>query len=312
MKIVQVDDGRNFAVAPLAKAAPTGSGNLLFRNPNGVDLVELDFEGCISAEDAGWLEEWSYGSCRDSGIFARAEFAKAIFGWDMSAELDGLRSHFEGLERLNGLDVGCGYGRLLMPLTDLGYRIDGIDQSLPLIEDLSANLGTENRSRAFCVQMENFCSPGAYGYAYAAMNTVRYLQTKYSFLRHFACMEKNLQPGGIYLFCISIVPKPDQPYKINWRFEYENRAYEISWRFYSYCHVTEQITEEIVIWDTGNERVFHTEHQVQGFYPLSFLRSSLWENDKNWILEGTYDTRFNPLEITAESRGTFWFKLRRK
>ncbi|MCA1622492.1 MAG: class I SAM-dependent methyltransferase [Acidobacteria bacterium] len=310
MRIIPVADGRNFVLDPLAKAVPVGSEGLLLDGVKGCHLVEVDFEGCISSKTASWLEEQDYGFRDDISIFGQIALAKALFGWDASVELEGLQTHLAGVKHLLGLDVGCGYGRLLIPLTREGYQIDGIDQSFALIKDLNDNLAFQKQSRAFCVRMEEYISPGAYAYAYAAMNTIRYLQTKFSFLRHFRCMRENLQPNGIYLFCISLVPEPNKPYDIKWQFEYENQKYEIHWSFHSYCYLSEQITEKIEIWKTKKKQMIHREYQIQGFYPLSLLEQELWAEKKDWILEAIYDLCFHPIRITKDTRGTFWFKIR--
>jgi 2-polyprenyl-3-methyl-5-hydroxy-6-metoxy-1,4-benzoquinol methylase len=49
------------------------------------------------------------------------------------------------------LDVGCGYGRIALPLLKKGYDIYGIDLSKKYITELKKNLSTANLKARFRV-----------------------------------------------------------------------------------------------------------------------------------------------------------------
>jgi SAM-dependent methyltransferase len=310
MREIAVSDGRRFTLHPLVVATPTVEA-LLIWGLGQCHLVEVDFEGCLAPATAETLTEKGLGSCSSQVIFNDARFARAIFGWDCRAELNGLREHLSEWQSAVGLDVGCGYGRLLLPLIDAGFTLDGVDLSLALIKDLSRTLGPSITSRALCVPIEEYVAPHRYGFAYAAMNTIRYLQTKSALRAHLRCMAENLLSGGIYLFCISLAPNPAKPYQLTWRFMWQEHNHEINWNFYSYSYVTEQIIEKIEIWEECSKRMIHCEYQIQANYSLLYLLSLISESLSPWRLEETLDLAFRPVKLTDSTRGTFWFKLRR-
>ncbi|MFC3184278.1 class I SAM-dependent methyltransferase [Pseudoglutamicibacter albus] len=57
-----------------------------------------------------------------------------IFGWDASEELDFITSTTNA-DRL--IEFGCGSGRVLLPLLERGYQVDGIDSSSDALTYLS-------------------------------------------------------------------------------------------------------------------------------------------------------------------------------
>lgn len=310
MREIPVADGRRFVLHPLVSTVPSPEALLIAGNDRTF-LVEVDFEGCISPSTAEILSEKSVGSCHSDTIFSNPSLAKSVFGWDCSVELAGLQQHLSEFKETRGLDVGCGYGRMLIPLIENGFSIDGIDNSLPLIRDLSATLGSAESSRAINARIEEYISPQAYGFAYAAMNTVRYLETKFALRAHLRCMAENLVSGGLYLFCISLTPQPAKKYDINWYFSLNGRRHQVKWSFYSYCHIKEQITEYIEIRDATSGLLVHGEYQIQGNYTLPYLRTILEEESSVWKWEGACDLAFCPVELSSTTRGTYWFKIRR-
>jgi SAM-dependent methyltransferase len=310
MRELPVSDGRRFTLHPLVDATPTTEA-LLIWGLGQCHLVEIDFEGCLSPGIVQTLTAKGLGSCSSQCIFNDAGLARAIFSWDCSTELQGLRDHLSEWKDSLGLDVGCGYGRLMLPLSDAGFMLDGIDRSFALIKELSAILGPNAIGRGMCVSMEDYIAPRRYGFAYAAMNTIRYLQTKSALRSHFRCMAENLLPHGAYLFCISLTPEPTRPYQLSWPFWWQGREHQVRWKFDSYSYVKEQIIERIEIWDEHSKELVQHEYQIQANYSLPYLLSVISERESPWRLEGTFDLAFRRLDLTEFTRGTFWFKLRR-
>lgn len=66
--------------------------------------------------------------------------------WDVEAggvELELIKSHL-GETQEHCLEIGCGSGRILLPLLEEGYKIDGNDVSEDMVELLKENLAIQN------------------------------------------------------------------------------------------------------------------------------------------------------------------------
>lgn len=68
--------------------------------------------------------------------------------WDR-ASVEGVLQYLDGRNEI--LDLGCGYGRVALPLAKLGFRVVGIDVSPVLIEDALRTAAENNIEAAFRV-----------------------------------------------------------------------------------------------------------------------------------------------------------------
>jgi SAM-dependent methyltransferase len=308
-QVLPISDGRRFTLHAPVSATLTETGYLVV----GLDrchLISADLEGCISAEAAERLEVLGLGSSHPFSMFDDPTLLKALFNWDNYDELAGLEATLSSFIDRRGLDVGCAYGRLLLPLIQRGLLLDGVDASLPLLEALIVSLVKEGtHSRVFCSPIETFVSPGAYHFAFAAMNTLRYLETKRALREHLASMAQNIVEGGLYLICLSVTTDPKQHWTREWEFFWKGELHQVRWHHAIYFHLADQTLERIeLIRLTTGERV-HEEYQRQANYTVSFLRS-LCEAPP-WQIEQVTDTSFRPVTLNNHLNGTFWFYLRR-
>ena len=110
------------------------------------------------------------------------------------------------------LEVGCGTGRVLLPLLREGHQVTGVDvadEMLALAQAKIAHAGLGSRCRLQRHNLVDAPLPGPYGLALVTFYTFNYLQTEdeqSAFLRHVAA---TLAPGAkvaLHLFCpVSLV-----------------------------------------------------------------------------------------------------------
>ena len=100
------------------------------------------------------------------------------------------------------LELGCGTGRLLVPLAQAGYQVTGVDLSpamLDIARAKTAAAGMRNRVTLIEGDYTGVSLPGTYRFAFIVMNTFMHLLTQdeqLSALRHW---HAHLAPGGLLL-----------------------------------------------------------------------------------------------------------------
>jgi SAM-dependent methyltransferase len=123
------------------------------------------------------------------------------------------------------LELGCGTGRVLVPVARGGARVVGVDRSVPMLDRARRKLArsgarrsTRSRLRATLVRgdiRDLPCEDGAFGLVMAPYGILQSLTRERDLARTLASVHRVLAPGG--LFGIDLVP--DVP---RWR-EYERR-----------------------------------------------------------------------------------------
>jgi len=107
------------------------------------------------------------------------------------------------------LDLGCGTGRLLLPLVRAGYAVTGVDRSAAMLarcREKLAKEATETRARASLHEgdVRDFAvpSPGGagFGLAIAPFRIVQHLTTTADQLQCLATIKRHLAPGGHFAF----------------------------------------------------------------------------------------------------------------
>ena len=122
--------------------------------------------------------------------------------FETSRQLDGIR-HL-GSEAGSAIDLGCGTGRILVPLAQGGMRILGIDRDHEAIEQCR-NAVPDCGGASFLV--EDFLGPGGLAtiepessdLVLCLGNTVMLLLEHESLHRLFAMVRRVLQPGGVFV-----------------------------------------------------------------------------------------------------------------
>ena len=107
------------------------------------------------------------------------------------------------------LEPACGTGRLVTELAARGYRVTGFDLNPSPLEYLQRRLKRRGlRAKTFVADMANFRLDRPVDAAYCPVNTFRHLLTEQTARRHLECISASLQPGGIYVLGLHLLP-PD-------------------------------------------------------------------------------------------------------
>jgi SAM-dependent methyltransferase len=105
------------------------------------------------------------------------------------------------------LELGCGTGRVLIPLAQAGHRVTGIDHDPAMLKFLQANIGSQFDPTPILViaDISEFRLAAQFPLVILPCNTFSTLGED----KRLACLEcvhKHLKPGGLYAFSI---PNPE-------------------------------------------------------------------------------------------------------
>jgi SAM-dependent methyltransferase len=103
------------------------------------------------------------------------------------------------------LELGCGSGRLLVPLARDGVRVVGLDLSQPMLRRCAeriARLPTAARVRARIVRADfrGFALGRRFPLIVCPFNAMMHLYTRDDVERFLACVRAHLAPGGLFAF----------------------------------------------------------------------------------------------------------------
>jgi SAM-dependent methyltransferase len=96
------------------------------------------------------------------------------------------------------LDVGCGTGRYLIPLTAAGFRVTGLDNSPDMLAQCRARLERRNLQAAL-VQSDftQMAESGAYDAVLCMDSTICYLTESEDIIKTLSLFAHALRPGGV-------------------------------------------------------------------------------------------------------------------
>ena len=103
------------------------------------------------------------------------------------------------------LEVGCGHGRALLPLARDGWRLTGLDSSLPMIEAAKQGACTANLSSLIQAVHTDFLAyqpESSHDALVAAMGTIQLLEA--STKKFSVWVKKVLKPGSLFLFDLDV------------------------------------------------------------------------------------------------------------
>jgi SAM-dependent methyltransferase len=101
------------------------------------------------------------------------------------------------------LELGIGTGRIALPLSARGVRVQGIDLSEAMVARLRAKPGGEDIG----VTVGDFAStrvPGEFSLAYVVFNTISNLTTQDAQVACFANVAAHLAPGGCFVIEVGV------------------------------------------------------------------------------------------------------------
>lgn len=103
------------------------------------------------------------------------------------------------------LELGCGTGRLALPLVRDGHTLLGLDLSMPMLRRArarAARLGKRAQSRVtwLCADMRNFALSCRFHLIVCPFNAFQHLYTREEVAACLATIRRHLTPGGYFAF----------------------------------------------------------------------------------------------------------------
>jgi SAM-dependent methyltransferase len=145
----------------------------------------------------------AYDSNQDPDPFEDA----ALYDWEYRRRRDDVRFYRTLADERGGpiLDVGCGTGRLMLPLLRAGHVVVGLDRAPAMLARTAARLARlapRGRRRALLLRADLRRLPVArrFQFAIAAFHTIQHLATDAELRRFFAGVARVLRPGGWFAF----------------------------------------------------------------------------------------------------------------
>ena len=95
------------------------------------------------------------------------------------------------------LELGCGTGRVMLPILEAGVDIDGLDLEPAMIEALRRKAQAKGlEPRLVVADMRHFTMPRRYALATIPFRAFMHLVTQDDQLRALRCIREHLEPGG--------------------------------------------------------------------------------------------------------------------
>lgn len=147
------------------------------------------------------------------------------------------------------LDLGCGTGKVLIPLVEAGFFVDGLDASETMLLRLQDKLLEKGlHSNLYEDDMQNLNRPNSYDVVFSLIDTMNYLKDASALEQAIKGVYTSLVDGGVFLFDI------------------HNKAYiEDVFDDYSHHEVHESYT---YLWDTFLEK---DENSTEILHQLTFF-----------------------------------------
>ncbi len=124
------------------------------------------------------------------------------------------------------LELGCGTGRMLLPMAQRGLKITGIDQSAEMLAVTRQRLVTAGVSASIVEgDMSRFRFAEPFAFIFSAINSLSHLTQPGALRSCFASVRSALRPGGRFMFDIVnfqpayLATAPGQRHKVG---EYES------------------------------------------------------------------------------------------
>lgn len=118
------------------------------------------------------------------------------------------------LESIKGAipEVACGTGRVLVPLLESGYPMEGLDHSPEMLEICQYNCDQRNLNTCLHhADMCNFIQSGKYHAIIVPAGSIRNIDGKEATLKALACFRESLISGGLLLIDVIVSQFVIQP-----------------------------------------------------------------------------------------------------
>ncbi len=105
------------------------------------------------------------------------------------------------------LEAGCGTGRLVVRLAELGYEVAGFDLNRSALAFLRQRLVERGlQADIFEADMSSFRVPRKFDMLLNPLNTFRHLLTEEAALGHLQCVAASLKQGGLFVLSLHVMP----------------------------------------------------------------------------------------------------------
>ncbi|QSB04343.1 class I SAM-dependent methyltransferase [Natronoglycomyces albus] len=321
-RCVEVEDGSFIYIDPAVNltwpdtAAMVGTSRKL-------RTLHYDQNHIVTRDQADALVKDGYAYPIGGRLFEQPELCEAVFGWDLSTELDFIATHISDPTGIRGIEFGCGTGRVLRPLNQRGFELDGVDISEPGVRWLQSKVIEDAQSSQresptiFMADISSFSALNRYGYAIAALNTLRYLPSWASLRRHLHMAALSVRSGGVYLVMVdtrteSSEPTPDGS-EGRWTINGDDgRSYTVAWSKERTDPASMMDLERVIIAEDDTEIL--REYQTQLSMPVDGWQKVFTESGEWEVASVHFDSPEGPVKLddfASELNGNFWFVLRR-
>ena len=130
-----------------------------------------------------------------------------LYDWEYRRRRDDVRFYRTLADERGGpiLDLGCGTGRLMLPLLRAGHTVVGIDRAPAMLARAAARVrrlapGVRRRALLLRGDMRQLPVRRRFEFAVAAFHTIQHLATDRELARFFAGVARTLRPGGWFAF----------------------------------------------------------------------------------------------------------------
>ncbi len=122
------------------------------------------------------------------------------------------------------LELGCGTGRVLLPIAASGLCCTGVDVSDAMLDEFRRKPGA-SEVELVRAPMESFALSRSYSLIYAAFRSFQHLDSERQQLDCLACVRLHLAPGGVFAFDVmnpeeSQMANKDEPEWISAEFQH--------------------------------------------------------------------------------------------
>ena len=114
--------------------------------------------------------------------------------------------------RSDALEFAVGTGRIALPLTQAGVRVDGIEQSQDMVDRMREKPGGDAVDVTMG-DMSRVTTGRRYGLVYLVFNTIGNLVTQDDQVRCFQNAARHLAPGGVFVVECRVPDAPARPYR---------------------------------------------------------------------------------------------------
>lgn len=189
-----------------------------------------------------------------------------------------------GVKRV--LDISCGTASLLIRLSQLNYRVDGFDRSLPMLRIARQKVAAARVSaQLWQASMLDFSLVHPYDAVVCTYDSLNYCRSLAECRRVFASVSGILRPGGVFVFDICTEKNSRKHFQNYYERDETDTAEYIRKSFYNPSDRTQK-NEFIIRWHDLPGKLFREEH-VQQIYRLREMRALITYSP--FTMLGAYD-----------------------